>query len=231
VGCLDVSVRGLNNGQEPNDFPARPPAARGPSPRPVPMLSPRVLPFALLFVAAASAVGCGGGEGIKSYTVARQAEPTAKEVAGPYRLLGAMVPAEDPMWFFKLSGPTDALTKYEGGFDQLVSSIRLKGDDLPPDFTVPEGWKLGGPRPGFVPVAQTVKLPDPALEVTVVKSGGGVVANLDRWVGQLGHKASPSDLARFTKAVDAAGGKVLRVDIRGPKNPNAGGGPMMGKVR
>jgi hypothetical protein len=200
------------------------------------MLSRRALPFAVLFAAAALAVGCGGGEGIKSYTVARQAEPTAKEVAGPYRLLGAMVPEGDPVWFFKLSGPTDALAKYEGGFDQLVSSIRLKDEAAVPEFTVPEGWKLGGPRSSIrmgmtVKVDQTVTLPDPTLELTVSKSGGGVGQNLKRWVEQLGHKAGQSDLARFTKLVDAAGGKVLRVDIRGPQNPNAGGGPMMGKMR
>ncbi len=190
----------------------------------------RALPFVVLF-AAASAVGCGSGGVVTSYTVPRQAEATGKEATGPYRLLGAMVPADDPVWFFKLSGPNDALTKYEGGFDQLVASIKFKNSDAAPDFTPPEGWKLGGPRAGFVKVEQTVKLPDPTLEVTLVQSGGGVGQNLDRWVGQLGHKAGPTDRARFTKAVDAAGGKVLRVDIRGPKNPNAGGGPMMGKMR
>jgi hypothetical protein len=46
----------------------------------------------------------------------------------------------------------------------------------------------------------------------------------------LGENSGPGDRARFTKPVDAAGGKVLRVDIRGPKNPTAGG-PMMGKMR
>jgi hypothetical protein len=188
----------------------------------------RVLPFLVLF--AASAAGCGGGDGITSYSVPRAAEPSAKEVTGAYRLLGAMVPADDPVWFFKLSGSTDALTKYEGGFDQLVTSIKFKNSEAPPEFTVPEGWKLGGPRAGFVKVEQTVKLPDPSLEVTLVASGGGVGQNLDRWVGMLGQKAGPSDRARFAKAVDSAGGKVLRIDIRGPKNPNAPAGPMMGKM-
>ncbi|HEX4612505.1 MAG TPA: hypothetical protein VH092_30205, partial [Urbifossiella sp.] len=112
-----------------------------------------------------------------------------------------------------------------------LAGIRYKDEKAVPDFALPDGWKVGGPREGFVKVAQTIKLPDPALEVTVVASGGGVKQNLDRWVGQLGHKAGATDRGRFTKPVDAAGGKVLRVDIRGPKNPNAGGGPMMGKTR
>lgn len=184
----------------------------------------------VLFVAAA-VVGCGQPTGVRATNVPRAAEPTAKDGAHPYRMLAAMVPADDPVWFFKLSGPTDVLTKHEAGFDQLVASIRYKDEKTPPEFAAPEGWKLGGPRgAGMVKVAQTVKLPDPAFEVTLVASGGGVGQNLDRWVGMLGLKPGLSDQARFTKAVDAAGGKVLRVDIRGPKNPNAGGGPMtMGK--
>ncbi len=193
------------------------------------MTSRRALPFVALF-AAASVVGCGGGEGVKSYHAPRQAAPTAKENTGPYRLLGAMVPADDPVWFFKLSGKTDDLTKYEAGFDELVKSIRFKDKDTPPAFAAPEGWKLGGPRPGFVRVEQTVKLPDSALEVTLVASGGGVGQNLDRWVDMLGNAVRPGDDARYTKAVDAAGGPVRRVDIRGHKDPNKkAGGPMMGK--
>lgn len=198
------------------------------------MTFPRVLPFAVLF-AAATAAGCGGGDGIRSYSVPRTAEPTSKEVTGPYRLLGVMVPADDPVWFFKLSGPTNTLTKYEAGFDQLVSSIRHKDDKTVPDFAAPDGWKIGGPRVSTkmgvtVKLDQTISLPEPGLELTVSTSGGGVGQNLERWVKMLGHKAGPSDRMLFTKAVDAAGGKVLRVDIRGSSNPS-GGGPMMGKGR
>ncbi len=193
------------------------------------MILPRALPFVALF-AAASAVGCGGGEGVKSYTAPRITEPTAKENTGAYRMLAVMVPADEPVWFFKLSGPTEALAKYEAGFDELVKSIRYKDAETPPAFTPPEGWKLGGPRgSGFGKVEQTVKLPDPPLEVTLVQAGGGVGANLDRWVGQLGQQSRPGDQGRYTKTVDAAGGPVLRVDIHGPKLPS--GGPMMGKMR
>lgn len=187
----------------------------------------RAAPFVLVFAAAAA--GCGGDD-VRSYHAPRAAAPSAREVTGKYRLLGAMVPADDPVWFFKLSGPADALAPHEAGFDALVASIKHKGEAAHPEFAVPPGWKLGGPRSGFVPVAETVKLPDGALEVTVVKSGGGVDQNLDRWVGMLGHKGGVGDRERFTKGVAAAGGKVLRVDIRGDKNPNAGG-PMMGKTR
>jgi len=183
------------------------------------------LPFVALF-AAASVVGCGG-EGVTSYTAPRVAAPTVKENTGKYRLLGVMVPADDPVWFFKLSGEGEALAKHEAGFDQLVKSIRNKGEKAAPEFAVPEGWKLGPGRGGLVKL--TVKLPDPTLEVTLVASGGGVEGNLDRWVGMLGQQSRPGDVERYTKVVDAAGGPVRRVDIRGPQNPS--GGPMKGMPR
>lgn len=187
------------------------------------MLSRRALPVVALF-AAASVIGCGDGEGVKSYHAPRTATPTGKENTGPYRLLGAMVPADDPVWFFKLSGVTDDLTKVEAGFDELVKSIRDKGKAAP-EFAAPAGWKVGPGRGDLV--RATIIPPDSKLEVTVVSAAGGVEGNLKRWVEMLGNPYRPGmDEARFTKVVDAAGGAVRRVDIRGSKNPNAG---MMGK--
>lgn len=184
------------------------------------------LPFVALF-AAASVVGCGDGEGVKSYTAPRAAVATQKDNAGKYRLLGVMVPADDPVWFFKLSGEAEALARHEAGFDQLTRSIRFKGERPTPEFTPPAGWTLGPGRAGLVKL--TVKLPDPQLEVTLVSSKGGVEGNLERWVKMLGNDPAPGDEARYTAVVDAQGGKVRRVDIRGAKNPAAG--PMMGKAR
>jgi hypothetical protein len=192
------------------------------------MPSRRALPFVALF-AAASVVGCGGGEGVKSYTAKRDTVATMKENTGPYRLLGVMVPADDPIWFFKLSGGTDDLTKHEAGFDELVKSIRYKGENAVPEFVVPKDWTRGPGRGTLVKAI--VKPPDPKLEVTVVASAGGVDGNLKRWVEMLGNPSRPGDEARYTKSIDAAGGPVRRVDIRGSKNPNPPGGPMMGKAR
>lgn len=191
------------------------------------MLSRCALPFVALF-AAASVVGCGG-EGVKSYTAKRDTVATVKENTGAYRLLGAMVPADDPIWFFKLSGGTDELTKHEAGFDELVKSIRYKGEKSVPEFDTPKDW-VRGPGRGSL-VKATVKPPDSKLEVTVVPSAGGVEGNLDRWVGMLGQPSRPDDTKRYTKTIDAPGGPVRRVDIRGPVNPNKSGGPMAGMMR
>jgi len=191
------------------------------------MLSRRALPFVFLF-AAAAVVGCGGGEGVKSYHAPRVTEATVKENTGSYRLLGVMVPADDPMWFFTVSGGADDLARFEAGFDELARSVCFKGEKTVPEYAAPAGWKVGPGRGDIV--RATINPPDSKLEVTVVWSAGGVDGNLNRWVEQLGNTYRPGDDAKYTKVVEAAGGPVRRTDIRGTKNPKAGG-PMMGKMR
>ncbi|MBX9582802.1 MAG: hypothetical protein K2X87_21050 [Gemmataceae bacterium] len=189
-------------------------------------VAPRRLGPAVAF-AALWAAGCGTDPAISSYRVPRSTEagqPAPPDApAGDYRILGAMYPADDPQWFLKLTGPADAVAKNEAAFDKLAATLALPaGGAKAPTFTLPEGWKLAGPRSIH---AETVRTPD-GLEMTVTASVGGVAANVDRWAGQVG-AANP---AGATRPLDAAGVKGLRVDLRGPKNPSAGGmGPMMGK--
>jgi hypothetical protein len=150
-----------------------------------------------------------------------------EQAVSEYRMLGAMFPTDEPVWFFKFSGPADELTKYEAGFDELLKSVKLNGA-ASVDFTAPKGWTKGAGRDGFVKVVATATPPDSNLEVTVTQSGGGVQMNLGRWVGQIGLKAGTDDLAKYTKTIETASGvKGLRVDLKGPKNPVTNRGAMM----
>lgn len=184
----------------------------------------RIVPLSLTAVLAVFPVGCGG-DGINSYSVPKPTQPGEAATAGEYRLLGLMVPAENPIWFFKYNGPAEEIAQYEADFDKLATSISLR--DGPPEFTVPEGWTRGPGRDGFVKVFATAKPNNGKNELTVTQSGGGVKTNLDRWVGQIGLKPSEDDLAKYTKVVEAKDVKVLRVDLRGPKDPTTKRGPMM----
>ena len=197
---------------------------------------PHMLSLALLAGAALVPAGCGGGDGVSTYNTPKTTESGKKDVGEPaaapapaaggdYRILGAMFPADNPEWFFKLTGPADALTPFEAGFDQLLASVSLGAGG--PDFAPPEGWKRGPGRGQYV--FATLRTPDGKYEVTVTSSAGGVVPNLKRWsVDQLGNASfGPDDLKKVTKPVEAKGVKGLRVDVRGPNNPV--GGPMMGK--
>lgn len=188
-----------------------------------------ILPLALLAAAALAPAGCGGGDGINSYTVPKTTEPARKPEPAPggdYRLLGLMVPADNPMWFFKYNGPADEITNHEAGFDKLAASIKHNGEN-PPEFTVPEGWERGPGRDGFVKVFATAKPKGGTQEVTITQSGGGVAPNLGRWVGMIGLKPGADDTAKYTKVIDGQNVKVLRVDLRGPNDPTTKRGGMM----
>lgn len=185
-----------------------------------------VLPLALLAGIALVPAGCGNSDNINSYNVPKTTESSA-QASAPYRLLGAIYPAGPSAWFFKFSGPTDQITKYEADFDKIITSVSIAPSATVPDFTLPEGWKRGGSREGFVKVAETIKTPDGALEITITESGGQLEANLGRWVGQIGLKSGPRDVDKYTKPFEAKGVKALRVDMRGPNNPETKRGPMM----
>ncbi|HEY1191967.1 MAG TPA: hypothetical protein VGE74_30335, partial [Gemmata sp.] len=186
-----------------------------------------VLPSALVAGLAAFVLGCSGGDGVQMYTApkAEGAGPGAP-AGGDYRLLGLMVPADNPVWFFKYNGPADELNKYEADFDKLAASVKMVGGE--PEFTPPEGWKRGPGRDGFVKVFATVLTNDGKQEVSITQSGGGVETNLNRWVGMIGLQPGPDDTTKYTKVIDGAGVKVRRIDLRGPKNPATNRAPMMG---
>ncbi len=182
------------------------------------------------------AAGCGSGEGVSAYRAPKATErDVARPAAGDYRLLGLMVPAGDPTWFFKFSGPADQIEEFVADFDAIAASIKPAPGGGVPDFALPAGWKRGGPRGGFVPVAETLNPPGGGgLEVTVTQSGGGVPANLGRWISQIGlqpmgYQAGPDDNAKYTRTIDANGVKVLLVDLRGPNDPATKRGPMMAR--
>lgn len=189
-------------------------------------------------------IGCGSEEGIHSYRVAKPAASTGKATtAGAYRILGAAYPADDPVWYFKYTGTAEQIAKYEAEFDKLAASVRLQADPKAmPTFDLPTGWTRTGPRAvsrGGIQlrIDETLKFgtSDAPQEITITYvPGGGVRENVGRWLTQVqgnAAKTSVDDLAKYTRAFDASGVKGLRVDVSGPKNPAAGGGPMMGRGR
>ncbi len=198
---------------------------------PLPQLRVRfVLPFALVAGLTVGVIGCGGAESVQTYTAPKSEggkAPGAVEAVAEYRLLGLMVPADKPVWFFKYNGPADQITKYEADFDKLAATVKQTGD-APPEFAPPAGWVRGPGRDGFVKVFATVVTADGKQEVSIAQSGGGIEPNLTRWVGMIGLQSGPDDVTKYTKTVDGTGTKVLRVDLRGPKNPVTNRGPMMG---
>lgn len=172
-------------------------------------------------------MGCGPSEEVRSYTVPRPNEPAGPEAGkGDYRILGAMFPADDPVWFFKITVKADALAPHEAAFDKFLASVKFpNGPDKPPTYDLPDGWKSEGPR---MMRADTIRFgpADRSLEMSVSSARGGAKENVKRWADQVG---SDADFAKATKEITTAGGvKGLRVDVTGSKNPAGAGGPFMG---
>lgn len=184
-------------------------------------------------------LGCQKPDDIQTYKVpktsdspvpgsAKAEEPAASE----YRILGAMFPADQPEWFFRVLGPADKLTPHKDKFVKMIESVRFpNGLSKEPMFDLPSGWKLGGGRPGQAiggimiagPVETVLIDGDKTFEITVTPATGEPFANVRRWaVDLLGNPDfTRADLPNVTKPIETQSVKGLLADVRGPKNPAA----------
>lgn len=93
-----------------------------------------------------------------------------------------------------------------------------------PQWTVPTGWQREGERPMrlatfSVPGEPGGKASDLSIS-TLGGDGGGMLANVNRWRGQLGLTPWGEDaLQKEGQVVDVNGTKVTVVDLVGDKNP------------
>src|SRR5947199_3266631 len=95
----------------------------------------RLLSLGLLIGAPLLAVGCQKDEPVTSYTV----EHADRQ---KLRLLAAIIPHGEKIWFFRLSGPDAAVAQHKGEFDQLINSVRIDDKKDPPiQWETPAGWK------------------------------------------------------------------------------------------
>jgi hypothetical protein len=106
------------------------------------------------------------------------------------RLLGAMLPQDKQVWFFKLTGPAAEVDKHQAEFDQFLASVRF-GDaaNAPIAWTTPEGW-VKEPDSKTRYASFQLGTEDRPLILTVNKleragEAASVLANVNRWRGQL----------------------------------------------
>jgi hypothetical protein len=183
-----------------------------------------VLAFVL---AAVTFAGCQNQDEIRRYQVPRAAAPNEKT---PARLLAAMLPHQEQMWFFKMIGPEEAVGLHKAEFERFVSSVRFTGKaDAPLTWAVPEGWReeqqeinpknLAGLR-RFATFR--VGPDDSAPEVTVLPlprlaEAGSVLANVNRWRGQLGQPpVTEAELGKVTTELKVGDAVATMVDITAP---------------
>jgi hypothetical protein len=181
-----------------------------------------------LSVSVVLAVGCKPREAIRHYQVPKaaaseqssaSAKPASLQAAGG-RMLAAVVPHKDQAWFFKVTGPKEALGTYAEAFRELLRSLRFA--DGKPQWKLPEGWRQ---QPGTGMRFATLELgpAGSAVELTVIPlsmpagdEAAYVLANVNRWRTQLGLPSIAADqLSTDTEQIAFEGGVATAVDLMG----------------
>ncbi len=196
----------------------------------------------IVLAAMLAAAGCGEPDAIRVEDEPALPQPAVPPIPADqkqFRTLAAMVPADggrenDPhWWFFKLSGPTAVVSKYEADFNKLIDSVRSGSQEDPISWELPAGWhREAGGAMRFA----SLKAPGGDAEVSVSRAGGFISSNAQRWWIQLWGRERADDVTAanvndFTHQRTVNGRIIITVDMAGPKDPNAkdpnGGGPMM----
>ena len=197
------------------------------------MVRRSIRPSLVLFAVAAVA-GCQQ-EAISTYRVPRVPK-------SPPRLLGAIAPAGESVWFVKLTGPAPEVALHEREFEQFIRSLKFSDDPKAPlTWAVPAEWRESAPiKSGFAEQTRyaTFFVGPEGLKLTVSRLGkeaGAILPNVNRWRKNdlnLGPIAE-ADLASITRTVKVNDHPITLVDMTGggavvadeePDEP-AGGAP------
>ncbi|HWA98657.1 MAG TPA: hypothetical protein VG713_09200 [Pirellulales bacterium] len=164
------------------------------------------MPTRLLVVLCVLLVGCGRDEQIQQYTAAKphvldkltggdgslKLDKPSVEKGKPGRTLGAIALHGGQGWFFKLTGPDDAVAEQRDPFMALLRSVRFPADAKGPTWTTPDDWKQL-PASGMRYATLKIEGPAAPLELTVIALPHGddledndyLLSNVNRWRDQL----------------------------------------------
>jgi len=173
-----------------------------------------------------SPLGCERPEPIRQYRIST-AVPAA--LKGNDRMLGAMIPHEQAVWFFKVTGPVDAVTFAEQEIRQFIKDVTFT-DGSPDLGELPTGWNRDSDKPMRM-ATLLINTPSKQLELAISQLpktdnwDEQVALNVNRWRGQLKLAELPSRWAgaeplELTNATDPP---AVWVDITG----EMGAGPSM----
>lgn len=166
------------------------------------------------------------------------------------RILTAVQHRAGTAWFFKMTGDSELVGQQKDAFMGFLKSVRFQAASaqaqLPsghppidslgtasavsdstqskPAWQVPSGWhEIPGGQ--FLVAKFAVGTADAPANVNVSMSageGGGLVANANRWRGQLGlQPLAPADLEKQAKPLELTTGKAILLDMTGA-DPKSG---------
>ena len=171
---------------------------------------------------------------------------TLPESGAKARILAAVLRRDGVVWFFKMTGDDALVAQQKPAFINFLSSIQFApssaGGQLPPDhpslgdagpaaggsspgdsakpvWDAPATWKETSAGPMLFAKFQITTDGDAqaAVNISVLGGdGGGPLANVNRWRGQLGlAPLGEADLMKEAGSLDVAGGKAMFIDMTG----------------
>jgi hypothetical protein len=150
------------------------------------------------------------------------------------RILVAMLTSGGTSWFFKMTGEDTFVAAQKTAFLQFLKSVRFDdaaplpaastltapGDSGKPIWTVPPGWQEMPPSEFLIAKFIITDAADAKAQVNISQlagEGGGLLANVNRWRGQLGLApvTQEDEFSKMVSAFDANGSQAQFVDMTG----------------
>jgi hypothetical protein len=146
------------------------------------------------------------------------------------RLLGAMIPHDKDIWFFKVTGKLDDVEPLKTPFEDFIHSVRFNDAAEPITWVLPKGWERRGENGEQRYATLRLGPTDDAPELTVHRypaegQMGDLAENVIRWGRMYAGVKVPSDEWRqYTKEDKTAVGDVAItfVDMKGPGGKGGG---------
>jgi hypothetical protein len=184
------------------------------------------------------AAGCSQQEQVTSYSIPKQAAidkltgvdakprtPPSSTAGQKGRMLAALVPHGEKAWFFKLTGPVDAVGEQFETFRTFLQSIHFAGAE--PKWTLPKDWEQQ-PGSGLRYATLRITTVKPPLEMTVISlpketdpkdkdaEQNYVLSNVNRWRGQLSlPPLLGNELLENSSPLEVDGATATLVDFEG----------------
>jgi hypothetical protein len=148
------------------------------------------------------------------------------------RMIAAVLPHHGRVWFFKISGPAPTVEAQAQNFDAFVRSVHFHAadeaseDETPTtarsfdgvNWIAPGAWILDAEKPMRVATYRTSADADaPQLIVTRFPKGqfGSLVANINRWRGQVGLDPVENEADQASETISVGGNEGHFFDLTG----------------
>ncbi len=181
-----------------------------------------VLATALAFATVVVIAGCDQPPPIRQYTIDTEMPATLRSQD---RMLGAIMAQDSAVWFFKLVGPTEAVTSAEPELKAFLQQLEFV-EGRPKLEPLPESWRRSGAGEMRF---DTLLIPTPTRELelsvsSLPKSGQWtqqVAMNVNRWRGQMGLSDSEEAWAgaELLESDPSADEPAVWVDLTGKMGP------------